>query len=304
MRQLVLALACLAISGWIQTAHGDEPVKAAATFDLWPEGKVPGEPSGIGAEAEQPLKPGEKPVRRITNVTRPTLAVFPAPKENNTGAAVVIAPGGGYNILAYDLEGEEVAAWLNSIGVTGIVLKYRVPRREGTPREQVPAEALQDVQRAIRLVRSQAAERGIDPARIGVLGFSAGGNLAARAATQYETKAYEPLDDVDQASCRPDFAVLVYPAYLVENGQVRPEYPITSQTPPMFFAHAADDRVPADNSALMFVALRKAGVPAELHVYATGGHGFGLRPSDQPCSTWPARCAEWLSTTGWLKPRS
>jgi acetyl esterase/lipase len=222
---------------------------------------------------------------------------FP-PKEKDTGAAVVICPGGGYNVLAMDLEGEEVAAWLNSIGVTGIVLKYRVPARNGQPRHQAP---LQDAQWALSLVRSHAADWRIDPGRIGILGFSAGGHLAAAAATNHDRRQYDALDAVDKVSCKPDFVVLIYPAYLTAKDGLAPEIRVTKETPPTFLAHAADDPVSPENSIAFFKALRRAGVPAELHIYGSGGHGFGLRHSDHPCSTWPQRCEEWLRSRGLLR---
>jgi acetyl esterase/lipase len=219
---------------------------------------------------------------------------------------VLITPGGGYNLLAWDLEGEEVAGWLNSIGVAGIVLKYRVPRRPDTPRDAAPPQAQMDAQRAMSVVRARAGEWGLDPKRIGMLGFSAGGHLTAWTATNFDKRAYEPLDETDRVSCRPDFAVLVYPAYLVPKGkdELAPDIRVSKETPPVFFAHAGDDGVSADNSIVMYRALKKAGVPAELHVYATGGHGFGLRPSDKPCSTWPQRCGEWMKAQGLLKAKS
>ncbi len=241
-------------------------------------------------------------VKRISNVTRPTLTVFRPAKEKDTGAAVVIAPGGGYNILAWDLEGTEVATWLNSIGVTGLVLKYRVPRRPGSPKDQAPPQAQMDAQRAMSFVRSKAAEWHLDPKRIGMLGFSAGGHLTAWTSTNFDKRAYEPIDEVDKVSCRPDFTVLVYPAYLAnkERDALVPEIRVTKQTPPMFFAHAWDDGVPAEGSILLFLALKKEKIPADLHVYATGGHGFGLR-GDKPCAKWPDRCAEWMKSQGFLK---
>lgn len=268
-------------------------------IDVWP-GKVPGETGNIGEEKVLDLKPGEKPVKRVTNVSKPTITIFKPAKEKDTGAAVLICPGGGYNILAWDLEGEEVATWLNSLGVTGIVLKYRVPRRPDQPKDRPPIGPLQDSQRALSLVRSRAKELGIDPQRLGILGFSAGGHLTAATSLNYDKRAYEPIDDIDKVSCRPDFAVLIYPAYLAnkEKDALLPEVRVTEKSPPMFFVHAGDDRVPAENSVLLYLALRKANVPAELHVYASGGHGFGLRPSDQPCSTWPRRCEEWLRKQG------
>jgi acetyl esterase/lipase len=270
--------------------------------DVWP-GKVPGENSPLGEEKFLEQKPGEKQVQRLTNVSKPTLTIFRPAKDKDTGAAVVICPGGGYNILAWDLEGEEVAAWLNSIGVTGIVLKYRVPRRPGQPMDRPPPGPLQDAQRAISLVRGKAKEWGLDPKRIGMLGFSAGGHLTAAAATNFDKRTYEPQDEIDQVSCRPDFAVLIYPGYLTgkEKDELAPDIRVSKESPPMFFAHANDDGVKSDNSVLMYLALKRAGVPAELHVYASGGHGFGLRPSDQPCSTWPQRCADWLRGRELLK---
>jgi acetyl esterase/lipase len=270
-------------------------------LDVWP-GKAPGETGAIGAEKFLDQKPNEKPVKRLTNVTRPTISVYRPTKVKDTGAAVVIAPGGGYNILAWDLEGEEVAAWLNSIGVTGIVLKYRVPRRPDDPKDGGPIGALQDAQRAMSLVRSKADDWKIDAKRIGMLGFSAGGHLTAALATNYEKRVYEPIDAIDKVSCRPDFAVLIYPGGVLEKGKdtLRSDIRVTGQTPPMFFAHASNDPVSPENSVALYLALKQAKVPAEMHLYASGGHGFGLRKSDQPCSTWPERCADWMRGRGVL----
>lgn len=272
------------------------------TLDVWP-GKAPGETVQIGPERLLDPQPGQRTVQRLTDVSKPTITLFRPPKEKDTGAAVLIAPGGGYHILAWDLEGEEVAAWLNSIGVTGIVLKYRVPRRPGQPSDRPPIGPLQDAQRAMSLVRSRAREWGIDPNRIGVLGFSAGGHLTAATATNGDRRAYEPVDEVDRTSSRPDFAILIYPAYLAPEGSadLSPEIRVTKETPPAFFAHAGDDRISPENSIRMYLALKRAGVPAELHVYGTGGHGFGLRPSEEPVSSWPNRCEEWLRRRGLLK---
>jgi CubicO group peptidase (beta-lactamase class C family)/acetyl esterase/lipase len=274
-------------------------------LSVWP-GKVPGENGQIGEEKVQESRPNEKPVKRLTNVSKPTITIFRPARDKDTGAAVVICPGGGYNILAWDLEGEEVASWLNSVGVTGIVLKYRVPRRPDQPRDKPPLGPLQDAQRALSLVRSRAGEWGLDPQRIGILGFSAGGHLAAAAATNFDKRAYEPVDDIDKVSCRPDFAVLVYPAYLIARGkdELSPDIRVRKECPPMFLVHAGDDPISAENSVRMYLALKRVGVKAELHVYASGGHGFGLRPSRQPCSTWPQRCADWMRSQGILKPRA
>ena len=288
-----------ALSGVAAAAESDKPL----TVDVWP-GKPPGDTGTIGEEKVLEQKTGTPQVKRITNVTRPTLTVYRPAKDKDTGAAVIIAPGGGYSILAWDLEGEEVAKWLNSIGVTGIVLKYRVPRRPDTPAGTAPPQALMDAQRAMSLVRSKASEWGIDPHRIGMLGFSAGGHLTAWTATNSDKRVYDAVDDVDKVSCRPDFAVLCYPAYLLPKGkqELAPDIRVSKETPPTFFVHASDDKgVSPENSITMFLALKKAGVPAELHVYPTGGHGFGLRPSEKSVSTWPARCAEWMKVQGLLK---
>jgi len=272
------------------------------TVDLWP-GQAPGEDGSVGEE-KLDRKPGETAIRGITNVTKPTLSVYRPDPAKETGVAVVVFPGGGYNMLAWDHEGEQVARWLNSIGVTAAVLKYRVPRRADTPKGTPPTQALMDAQRAIGIVRGKASEWGVDPKRIGVLGFSAGGHLAAWSSTNYDRRAYEPIDDADKADCRPDFAVLIYPGGAVTRGttDLSPEIKVGSQTPPMFLAHAGDDPVSPENSVAIYLALKRAGVPAELHIYTSGGHGFGLRPTGNPSSTWPARCEEWLRTRGVLKP--
>jgi acetyl esterase/lipase len=286
------------LSGIIESAAAAEK---PAIIDLWP-GKAPGDKGEVGEEKVLESKPNETKVKRITNISHPTLTIYKPSKDIDTGAAVVIAPGGGYNILAWDLEGEEVADWLTSIGVTGIVLKYRVPRRPDTAKDAPPPQALMDAQRAISLVRSNAKDWGIDPKRIGMLGFSAGGHLTAWTATNFDKRSYEPADDADKVSCRPDFAVLIYPAYLVvkDKDELAADIRVTKDTPPIFFAHAGDDGVKAENSIVMYLALKKAKVPAELHVYSSGGHGFGLRPG-KTAATWPRRCGEWMKTQGIVK---
>jgi acetyl esterase/lipase len=296
MKQVTTVLVLLLLACLVQAQ--DKP----AVLNVWP-GKVPGETGDIGPEKLQEPRPGQKKVERLTNVSKPTLTVYRPAKDRDTGAAVVIAPGGGYSILAWDLEGVEVARWLNSIGVTGIVLKYRVPRRPGQPRNKPPLGPLQDAQRAISLVRSKASDWGIDPNRIGMLGFSAGGHLTASTATNFDKRAYEPVDAVDEVSCRPDFAVLVYPAYLADRKTLtlNPEIRVSAKTPPCFLVQASNDPIPAENSVAMYLALKKAKVPSELHIYTRGGHGFGLRPSKDPCSTWPARCGQWMQSQGILK---
>ena len=292
-------------------AAGAQTAREPLVVPVWP-GKPAGDFGTIGPErVRTPDEAPTKTAKWITNVTTPTISVFRPSREKNTGAAVVVCPGGGYWNLAWDLEGEEVAAWLNSLGITGIVLKYRVPRRPGQP-ERLPAPGpLLDAQRAVSLVRSRAAEWGIDPKRIGIAGFSAGGHLAIATATHFDRRGYEPIDDIDKASCRPDFAVAVYPGYLIEQRTagaetnkdvLAPYVRIPGDTPPVFLVHASDDNVAgAENSVVMYAALKKAKVPAELHVYATGGHGFGVRKSREPCSTWTERCADWLRMIGALK---
>jgi acetyl esterase/lipase len=286
-----------------KTGQNDSPdrldpwVRVVPTLRIWP-GKAPGEKGDIGEQKALPTPPNEtNPITRLTNVSDPTITIHSPPNGTANGAAVVICPGGGYSILATNLEGDEVADWLNSIGVTGIVLKYRVPARNGQPRHLAP---LQDAQRAVSLVRSGAAQWGIDPGRIGILGFSAGGHLAAAASTNFDRRQYEPVDAVDAISCRPDFTVLVYPAYLTSGDHLSPEIRVNDKSPPTFFAHAADDGISAENSIAMFMALRRAKVAAELHVYAAGGNGFGLRSTKNPCCTWPERCQEWMQSRGLL----
>jgi acetyl esterase/lipase len=266
-------------------------------MDIWPD-RPPGDEGEIGEEHfREPWSEETKGTRWLTNVTRPTIAVYRPEADKDTGAAALVCPGGGYWNLAWDLEGEEIVAWLNSIGVSGILLKYRVPRRPGQP-ERLPAPfPLQDAQRALRIVRSRAGEWGIDPERIGMIGFSAGGHLSAAVATNFDRPAYPPIDDVDKVNCRPDFAVLIYPGYLAPNNSeaLAPYVRIPVGAPPFFLTHAGDDSVAtADNSVLMYLALKRAGIPAELHVYASGGHGFGARKSQHPCCTWPDRCLAWL----------
>lgn len=292
MRSLTLAallsLACL--------CRAD---KGPPVLDVWPDGKPPGVAELKGEE--KAVTSGK--VTRVSNVVRPTLTVYRPAKDKDTGACVVVCPGGGYNILAWDLEGTEVAAWLNGLGVTAVVLKYRVPRPPGLAKGEQPIGPLQDAQRAVSLVRSKAKEWGVDPKRVGILGFSAGGHLAASTSLKSAKRSYPAIDAVDEVSCRPDFTVLIYPAYLVTNKRdaLRPEFVVDRTAPPMFLAHAGNDGVPSENSVLLHLALKKAEVPSDLHIYSTGGHGFGLRPSKDPCSTWPARCGEWMQRQGLLK---
>jgi acetyl esterase/lipase len=281
----------------------------AQVIDLWPEpAKAPGEVKATGPEQDT-SKPGVglvagKPLIRLGNVTKPQIHVFLPAKEKANGTAAVICPGGAFNILAWDLEGTEVAEWLNSIGVAAVVLKYRVPTSSLENKWLTP---MMDGQRALSLVRSHAAEWSINPARIGVLGFSAGGHLATRLALDFAERKYPAADAADQSSLRPDFAVLVYSAYAYDEkaGRLREDVTVPKNAPPLFFVHAFDDPIPVQNSLLIAVEAKKAGVPAEVHVYDTGGHGYGLRPqADKPVTTWPARCAEWMARNGWLTAKT
>jgi acetyl esterase/lipase len=277
--------------------QGSEPL----VVDLWP-GKAPNEAGEIGPEQFVESKPGELQIQRLTNVSKPTIAVYRPAKERDTGTAVVVCPGGGYRILAMEHEGTQVATWLASIGVTAVLLKYRVPRRPGDDDNRLP---LQDAQRALSLVRTRAAEWGVDPARIGILGFSAGGHLAANASTNPDRRAYDAVDDADRAGCRPDFAVLVYPGGVLDRqdpAKLSAQIRITKDTPPSFLVVSTDDKGSAPGTLRLYLALREAGVPTELHVYATGGHGYGMKRSDQPFASWPRRCEDWMRSRGLLKP--
>jgi acetyl esterase/lipase len=234
-------------------------------------------------------------------VSHPTFTVYPAPAGNNTGTAVVVLPGGGYSILAITHEGEDVCKWLNTIGVTGVLLKYRVPRREGLEMHHAP---LQDVQRTISLVRKRAGEWKIDPDRIGVLGFSAGGHLAAKALTSAdEPRTYPVKEEIDSVSCRPNFGVLVYPAYLqseTDPNAVNPGIKVTKDTPPVFMVIAHDDSRFSPGNALFYLALQRAGVSAELHIFARGGHGFGMKKIGEEVENWPALAGNWMRAMGFL----
>jgi acetyl esterase/lipase len=276
---------------------------ADPAIPLWPK-TAPGEKGDIGPERDTTEKNaalvGERRVIRLGNVSVPTLTVYRPSKVKDTGAAVLVFPGGGYSILALDLEGTEACEWLNSIGVTGILVKYRVPARAGQAKWAAP---LQDAQRALGMVRKRAAELRFDPKRIGVLGFSAGGHLAAAVSTNFDRRTYDAVDEADAVLCRPDFSLLIYPAYLTvkEDGdKVAPELKVTGETPPTFLVQAEDDGVRVENSLFYYAALRNAHVPAEMHLYPAGGHGYGLRPSANLVTTWPKRAEEWLRSLGVL----
>lgn len=277
---------------------------------VWP-GEVPGD-VGIPGEERSRIydSPLVGPTKLITNVRRPTLTIYRPPAERHTGTAMIICPGGGYWDLYWELEGEEVAAWLNSIGVTGAILKYRVPRRPGEPRGEPPPGPLMDAQRAVSLLRSRAAEWGIYPARIGIVGFSAGGHLALATATRFSQRTYAPIDEVDQSSRRPDFAIACYPGYLkaADGDRLAPGLSVPPGTPPVLLAHANDDSPKVggsdpEHSAIMYLALKRAGVPVELHIFASGNHDFGVRQNDKLPSAWTQLCVRWLRSLDLLPPR-
>jgi acetyl esterase/lipase len=276
--------------------------------NVWP-GKTPGDVGISGTENSRTYQSAliGKPTRLITNVTTPTLTIYQPPKEKNTGTAMLICPGGGYHDLFWELEGEEVADWLNSQGMTGIILKYRCPRRPGDVRGEPPLGPQLDAQRAVSLVRSRAAEWGIDPKRIGMVGFSAGGHLALATATNFEKRTYEPIDAVDEVSCRPDFAVLCYSGYLKakDKDEVSPGIHVPAGTPPIFLAHSTDDQISdVEHSVIMYLALKRAHVPTEMHVFATGNHDFGVRQNEKLPSSWTQLCLKWLRSQNLLKPSS
>jgi acetyl esterase/lipase len=306
-KRIVLLVALIVLLLKSASTLAAEPL----VVDLWP-GKTPGD-VGINKPESSRIHPSPivGPTKLITNVSKPTLTVYLPEKEKNAGTAMVICPGGGYWDLYWELEGEEVAAWLNSLGMTGIILKYRVPRRPGDVRGEPPLGPLLDAQRAVSIVRSRAAEWGIDPKRIGMVGFSAGGHLAFATATNSEKRMYEPIDAIDEVSCRPDFAILCYPGYLKakDNDEIWPGLRIPANTPPILLAHASDDNEKlggsnAENSAIMYLALKRAGITTELHIYATGDHDFGVRQNDKLPSSWTKLCVNWLQSQGLYKARS
>ena len=296
-----------------------QPSPGHTQVPIWP-GAIPDAQPALGPEdmklVTDSLVAG-KPWVAVENVSQPTMTVY-SPKGKNTGAAVVVFPGGGYEILAMDLEGTEVADWLTSKGITCILLKYRVPfsgpywdeehHRRVNPKASM---ALEDAQRTLGLVRFHAAGWQIDPHKLGVLGFSAGGHVLAGISTRYRQRLYPAVDAADKESCRPDFAVALYPGHLWVNAdqdpatihderyELRPDIAVTPQTPPTFLLQAEDDYVDGVNQALVYyLALKNAKVPVEMHLYAHGGHAFGLRRTNSPITQWPELVEKWLVTIG------
>lgn len=273
-----------------------EPV----TLKLWPAGAP--EPQGFKCEPETLIPPkNENDVKRLTNVSEPTITLYRAEKPN--GTAVIVAPGGGYRILAIEHEGTQVCEYLNTLGVTCVLLKYRVPARQA---DDPSKEPLQDAQRAIGLVRHHAAEWGIKPDRVGILGFSAGGHLTVMTTLHPNERTYpaDPALDVEDAT--PNFSIPVYPAYLVkgkdETFELKPEIRVTEKAPPMCLLHASDDKglTSASGSALLYLEYKKLNLPAELHIFALGGHGFGMKKTGLPAADWLVRVGEWMKSMGWL----
>ena len=307
-----------------------QPSPGHTEMAIWPGAAPDAQPVAGPEFAETSGKdflPGGRPTVGVSNVTRPTMTVYP-PTVKNTGAAVVVFPGGGYQVLAIDLEGTEVCDWLTPKGITCVLLKYRVTDVGPYPKSGPYPEssmALEDAQRAVGLVRFHAAEWHLDPHKIGVLGFSAGGHMVAAMSTHFAKRLYPAVDAADKESCRPDFAVAIYPGHLslpaakwdAEQGTkkfvlhppantdrnlgLNPDLSITSQTPPTFLLQAEDDHVDsADDSLAYYIALKKAGVPVEMHLYAQGGHAFGLRPTQFPITRWPQLVETWLGTIGMI----
>jgi acetyl esterase/lipase len=297
-----VAMAVFCVGAWAQQSGW--PVGPGHTvLTLWPNG-APGPKTTTGPEADtstatSPLMAG-RAVVRLGNVSVPTLTLY-SPKGKNTGAAVVVFPGGGYSILAIDLEGTEVCDWLTSRGITCVLLKYRVP---GTGPYPKSAAALQDAQRAVGMVRAHATEWKIDSNKVGVLGFSAGAHLAAAVSTHFEPRLYPRVDAADQLSCRPDFAVVVYPGYLAlaDKGLTfTPDVPVSKDVPPTFLVQAEDDTVHVENAVQYYMALKNAGVATEMHLYTNGGHGYGLRRTSLPVTGWPDLVDVWLKTIGMVQ---
>jgi acetyl esterase/lipase len=311
MYPLILAL-CIVSTFSALTAQKTawQPSPGHTQVPIWPGAAPDAQPVAgpeVSTTSGTELIAG-KPVVAVGQVSRPTMTVY-APKEKNTGAAVVVFPGGGYWILAIDLEGTEVCDWLTSRGITCVLLKYGVPGDGLYPRSgPYPKSpmALEDAQRTVGLVRWHAAEWHIDPHKIGVLGFSAGGHMVAAISTHFEHRLYAAVDAADKESCRPDFAVALYPGHLslaANNFALNPDIRmhITRQTPPTFLLQDEDDHVDrVEDSLSYYAALKKAGVPVEMHLYAQGGHAFGLRPTKFPVTRWPQLVETWLGTIGMI----
>lgn len=290
-----------------------QPSPGHTQVPIWPGAIPDAQPTAEQERTEVAKGPTDlvagRPWLAVEQVSRPTMTVY-SPKGRNTGAAVVLFPGGGYTILAIDLEGTEVCDWLTSRGITCVLLKYRVPDSGPAYHNDCHCNihpkaptALEDAQRTVGLVRFHAAEWHIDPRKIGVMGFSAGGHMVANISTHFEHRSYAPVDAADNVSCRPDFAVAIYPGHMLENTtkefELNPEIPVTANTPPTFLLQNEDDYVDGVKQSLVYyIALKNANVPVEMHLYAQGGHGFGLRRTKLPVTRWSALVETWLGTIG------
>jgi acetyl esterase/lipase len=315
MKPLLITLCVVfAFGGLSAQTPAWQPSPGHTQVPIWP-GVVPdaqpvADPENETKTVTDPLVAG-RPWVAVGKVSRPTMTVY-SPTGKNTGAAVVVFPGGGYSILAIDLEGTEVCDWLASRGITCVLLKYRVPDSGPAWHDDCQCHihpkaptALEDAQRTVGLVRFRAAEWHIDAHKIGVLGLSAGGHLVANISTHFAERAYAPVDAADRVSCRPDFAVAIYPGHMLENTtkefELNPEIPVTARTPPTFLLQAEDDNVDGvDQSLVYYIALKNAGVPVEMHLYAHGGHAFGLRRTKFPITRWPQLVETWLETIGMI----
>ncbi len=282
-----------------------QPSPGHTQVSIWP-GAAPDAQAVAGPEratTDKESRVAGRPYLSVTDVSQPTMTVY-SPTGKNTGAAVVVFPGGGYQILAIDLEGTEICDWFASKGITAVLLKYRVPLVRTEPYSQPSLQALEDAQRTLGLVRFHTAQWQIDPHKIGVIGFSAGGHMVAALSTNFQQRLYTAVDAADQQSCRPDFAIACYPGHLWsedEGFKLNPSVPVSSNTPPTFLLQAENDPVDnVNNSLVYFVALKKAGVPVEMHLFAEGGHGFGLRRTALPITHWPALVETWLKTIGMI----
>lgn len=307
---LCFAFACGGLSA--QQTAAWQPSPGHTQVPIWPAKPPDSQP---GKEPEFALSSGTsflvagESATEVDNVTQPTMTVY-SPKEKNTGAAFIVFPGGGFYVLAIDLEGSEACDWLTSKGITCVLLKYRVPDSgphgdAGRQRYPKAPMALEDAQRTLGLIRFHAAEYHIDPNKIGVLGFSAGGYLVADISTNFAKRAYPPVDEADKVSCRPDFAVTIYPGHLQASSNglgLNPKIHVSRETPPTFLLQAEDDHVDNVNDSLVYyIALKNAGVPAEIHLYAQGGHAFGLRRTKFPITGWPQLVETWLGALGMIQ---
>jgi acetyl esterase/lipase len=309
--RLAIALCLFTLCGF---AHAQsetwQPSAGHEQVPIWP-GTPPDSKPLPGPESVKTSKDtiGGKTVVAIRNVSTPTMTLYRPPAGKENGAAVVVFPGGGFEILAMDLEGTDVCDWITQRGVACVLLKYRVP---GEPyrwkcncrphNTALSMPSLQDAQRTIRLVRAHAAEWHIDPHKIGVIGFSAGGYLVAEVSTNFNRKTYTPVDDADRRSSRPDFAMPIYPGHLaMPNHTLNPNIAVTPETPPTFIVQAEDDDVdPVEDSLVYYTALKNTKVPTEIHLYAKGGHAFGLRPTAVPITRWTALAEAWLANIGMI----